>query len=120
LPKISAWKIRRKQQKAQQRKTRGMLFVEVLLLSTLALLVVYIPPSYVTIFLVMGLIFGIVSIPVYSKTKNIRRSIFLGLLVVGVAGLRALESGSLFNVGLLVSALLVFEYYCIKTGDSSH
>lgn len=76
------------------------------------------PEDYFTIVVFLVLVLLAVALPAYLVSRNPRRSMFAGLLVSGILGLRALAAGNIFNVLLLLAATTVFEFYFTKSVDS--
>jgi hypothetical protein len=118
VPKISIHKLRRKELRAQFKKTNILWGVEGVFLFSIIFIIFMLPPeNYLVVLALLALISISVAIPVFITLNNIRRSVFAGLTISGILGFRALGVGNLFNIILLIGAAIVFEFYFTKSVD---
>ena len=94
------------------------MIAETSVLFVILLIVFLVPPhKFVVVIIFLGLLVLAVAIPVYVATKHWRRSFFVGFVVSGILGLRALGVGNVLNALLLIAAIAAFEVYFTKSVD---
>ncbi len=115
MPKISLWKLRRREYKTELTRVNLYYLLEFLTLFVIFFMIIFISPNnFFAIVLFLTFVFIFVNVAAYLLTSNRRRSLFIGILIVGILVMRALNTGGMINVVLLIGALCAFEVYYSK------